>query len=1094
MIISELGLRFLKSIENFSNKAYHDVNGWAICFGNRRHPDGRIVLSFDKVEFSADSHDADNYINTHLKNNVYFRVNNINKTLKQNEFDAICSFVYNIGHLPKSLKNAVEGGKLDEIQNAFYSFNHCKVNGSLVVSDALTQRRKQEFSLYSTGTISFKAFGTKYTAKTKDNTNINTNISSLIIEIAKSQIGVTEDPLGSNMGPQVNKYLDSTQTKPSSTSYWCMAFVYWVYEQACEKLGIPNPLVRTALVMGQWNSIKNAIKATKSQEHLIIPGSIFIIDHGHGKGHAGIIISKDNGYVVTIEGNTNQGGNRNGFGVFQRRRKISSLAGIIIVQNLLKQEISNNSISVTSEKIQTTSSTSSNAEIESYKTKEFPKYRIITMEIVGGCTVQEFIDANSISLTPKELMEYGDYDNNKAILASYKSDELKKYDNTASEQLIGFGAKIGVPYNNLSSKSVYSINQTLTLNQSNNAFVESGIKKLLFNPNYKKVNASFSDSGDLYGKTVSYKVFLWSKAIDPTGSTIMDISRFIMDISTDSNHNGGSFSFTLPNIVFNTKADFTKMTLSDLYCSEHEGEYLYRQIFQKESLFREEQFNHSDKNVECFFDDNDEFSKNDYRYFKRNSSFFDVVLQANDIVFIRMETLESDKDELSGDIMISSNNIAEKMYDVIGLIDSVIKTNNSSNSESVVRVSGRDFSKALIDDGVYFFDLEYAVEDREQIIKNSSKNKCGNRLIIPPQSKNKDEYDSHLQKNLSSIVGDTTFNFLQTQSIEEWLTFIFSQLTNIEICPEELFNGYKEKTFIITRDISEGSFEYKRSKAAGIWNICKLAIDPEVGNRRIADTSFTTASGSILNLVRKIAQPPFIEFYMDTYGDSYYFICRKPPYSEQSFKSNVCLNVFEQDVLSDQLQFGTDFYTWYKLNPAGSMLETTNNSSLMFLPAVMFPEYMEVWGSKVLDITTQFLDFDMSQSDQSETNLDNIRKQGQQDLDWLIETNAYLPFVRDGVITIKPDRRIKRGMNIRYFPTGEIFHVDGVSHSRSTSNQISGSTTLHVSRGMVETHMDKYFSLINLLRKSKNTGNWDKDTWTVNQDVFNFLLQRKQML
>lgn len=1084
--ISERGTKFLQSIEGFSNSAYYDKNGWAICFGNHYHPDGRPVLQGDKVSFSNDSTEASNYIKMHLENNVYFRLKKIKADLTQNEIDSLCSFVYNYGHLPVPLKKAVESRNVGTVKSLYEQYVKSKDRtGKSVVDQGLVKRRDKEFKLYSTGTVPSIVTTNNKNVKIQEDQQSNQNLSLSIIKIAKSQVGVTESPAGSNGGPRVDQYLKSVQL--NTGNYWCMAFVYWVYQKACEEIGIKNPLVRTGLVMGQWNLIKNAIKATNKEEGFIIPGSIFIMDYGHDTGHTGIVIARDNGYITTIEGNTSTDGSRNGTGVFQRRRPISSIKGVILIQDLLRYNSggSTSSLSGLSER---------DLQLESSKQIQTPPYRLITNSRINGCTLQEFIEDNLIKMTPQELLEYKDFDNSNAIFSAYKSQDLTKFNNKASVDYIAYNTTVAVPYSKLSSKSVYNVNQTLTLNKANNAFVESGIKALMSNPDNIAINTNgFDGSGDTFIQVNKLKVYLWSKAIDPTGSTVMDISRFVLSITSNTNHDGTNFTIGLASINFNTKADFKKLTMKDLYSTEHSDlNYGSKQIFQEESQVYVEQFKLS-ANSASFVDDNQEFKNNEYKYFRRNRSFFETILQGNDMILIRYDSLDSDKDFATEDLMISSNQISGKTYDIIGLVDTASK-NTSFTAESVVNVSGRDLSKALIDDGVYFFNLEYAVSDREQIIKNSTSGKSGNRLIIPQQSTDKSQFESMTRSNLGSIVGDRTFNFLQTQSVEEWLTFIFSQLTNIDVCPDSLFDGYNEKTFIITREQTKGEFNYKRIRANGIWNICKLAIDPEIGDRRLADPSFTTASGSLLNLVKKIAQPPFIEFYMDTYGDKFYFICRKPPFAEKSFKTNVCLNIFEQQVITDNLSFSTDFYTWYKLNPAGSMLEVTNGSSMIFLPAVMFPEYMEVWGSKVLDVTTQFLDFDQSQSDQTQTNLENIKKQGQQDLDWLIETNAYLPFTREGTITVKLDRRIKRGINIRYLPTGEIFHVDGVQHTKATGKQISSSTTIHVSRGMVEEHLDKYFSVINLLRRTQNSGQWDSNTWTVNKEVFEFLLQRKQMM
>jgi hypothetical protein len=54
---------------------------------------------------------------------------------------------------------------------------------------------------------------------------------------------------------------------------------------------------------------------------------IFHLSTGGGKGHAGLVIDVAGDHIVTIEGNTNQGGSREGFGVFRRdSRPITSRA------------------------------------------------------------------------------------------------------------------------------------------------------------------------------------------------------------------------------------------------------------------------------------------------------------------------------------------------------------------------------------------------------------------------------------------------------------------------------------------------------------------------------------------------------------------------------------------------------------------------------------------------------------------------------------------------------------------------------------------------------------------------------------------------
>ena len=139
-----------------------------------------------------------------------------------------------------------------------------------------------------------------------------------ILEIAQSQVGVQEQPKGSNKGEQVEQYLAAVGL-PGGYS-WCMAFVQWCFKQA----GIKFPFV-SAGVLSVWaHTIAN---------HTYNPqtGDVFIMEFGHGLGHTGIVESVDGDYINTIEGNTNDDGSREGYEVARRKRKKSSILGYIRV-------------------------------------------------------------------------------------------------------------------------------------------------------------------------------------------------------------------------------------------------------------------------------------------------------------------------------------------------------------------------------------------------------------------------------------------------------------------------------------------------------------------------------------------------------------------------------------------------------------------------------------------------------------------------------------------------------------------------------------------------------------------------------------------
>ncbi|MXV52468.1 CHAP domain-containing protein [Pedobacter sp. HMF7647] len=160
------------------------------------------------------------------------------------------------------------------------------------------------------------------------------NLLAEAIKVAKTQVGTMEEPPGSNKGVQVNKYLASVDCPPGS--FWCAGFVYWCFNEAAKSLGVANPLFKTGGCLDHWNNTNGRrIKALDAANNpsLIQAGSIFIINHGEGKGHTGIVVKEDGGFIHTIEGNSNPSGSSNGIGVFELQRKIIKInAGFILYE------------------------------------------------------------------------------------------------------------------------------------------------------------------------------------------------------------------------------------------------------------------------------------------------------------------------------------------------------------------------------------------------------------------------------------------------------------------------------------------------------------------------------------------------------------------------------------------------------------------------------------------------------------------------------------------------------------------------------------------------------------------------------------------
>jgi hypothetical protein len=166
----------------------------------------------------------------------------------------------------------------------------------------------------------------------QQSTPLTSPLLAAVVQIAKQEIGVLEVPAGSNSGPRVNEYLHSVNLGPGYA--WCAAFVYWCFEQASAQLNRVNPLVKTGGCLQHWRVTKG-LRITPDEAVVdpsrIVPGSVFIINCGKGKGHTGLVVSVDDGCIGTIEGNTNTHHSANGVGVFGLTRKITDVNGGFII-------------------------------------------------------------------------------------------------------------------------------------------------------------------------------------------------------------------------------------------------------------------------------------------------------------------------------------------------------------------------------------------------------------------------------------------------------------------------------------------------------------------------------------------------------------------------------------------------------------------------------------------------------------------------------------------------------------------------------------------------------------------------------------------
>jgi CHAP domain len=154
---------------------------------------------------------------------------------------------------------------------------------------------------------------------------------SRVIRLAEAEAdkAVREVPSNSNRGPRVEQYQSRSGSRAGLA--WCCSFVYWCFDEAAKAAARKNPMVRTAGCMDHWQRAADAgakrIKraAAVANPALLQPGMIFILDHGGGLGHTGIIAQVNGGLLATIEGNTDASKTREGGGVYRLTRKIADI-------------------------------------------------------------------------------------------------------------------------------------------------------------------------------------------------------------------------------------------------------------------------------------------------------------------------------------------------------------------------------------------------------------------------------------------------------------------------------------------------------------------------------------------------------------------------------------------------------------------------------------------------------------------------------------------------------------------------------------------------------------------------------------------------
>ena len=148
---------------------------------------------------------------------------------------------------------------------------------------------------------------------------------SKVIEVARGELGQTEDPAGSNLTKYGEAYGGHMNGQP-----WCVMFLWWVFDRAGERMAFFGG--------GQTASCSILLRWYREQG-LTVPvwqvqkGDIVLLNFHRTQDpeHCGLVIERNDESFITIEGNTSpgmEGSQHNGGCVAMKTRYQHQIVGV----------------------------------------------------------------------------------------------------------------------------------------------------------------------------------------------------------------------------------------------------------------------------------------------------------------------------------------------------------------------------------------------------------------------------------------------------------------------------------------------------------------------------------------------------------------------------------------------------------------------------------------------------------------------------------------------------------------------------------------------------------------------------------------------
>lgn len=148
------------------------------------------------------------------------------------------------------------------------------------------------------------------------------SLGATVVAYAKQHLRRSPREIGGqNMGPWVRLYMNGNQ---GSQWAWCAGFACFVLDQACKTMNVPLPITPSVSCDALAASAKEQGRFLTERgldRSAIKPGMLFLNRRTPTDWtHVGIVIKRGNEVFLTIEGNTNDEGSREGYEVCRRIR------------------------------------------------------------------------------------------------------------------------------------------------------------------------------------------------------------------------------------------------------------------------------------------------------------------------------------------------------------------------------------------------------------------------------------------------------------------------------------------------------------------------------------------------------------------------------------------------------------------------------------------------------------------------------------------------------------------------------------------------------------------------------------------------------